>query len=118
MKYVVIFGFPSIFAHLDNMQPFDGPICIARVTLYSKMWRYFDRGLYSFFKTYIFVPICAPSFSIGRRIIGVLISFAFVLLWHGCYYHNVVSYYYYCYHYKWNSNLPNTKLPNCSTKNH
>ncbi|TMS34398.1 hypothetical protein L596_002003 [Steinernema carpocapsae] len=90
LKYVVIFGFPAIFALLDNMQPLDGPICIARVTLYSKIWRSFDRGLYLFFKKYIFVPICYPTFSMSRKLFGVLLSYSFVLLWHGFYHHNIV----------------------------
>ncbi|KAK0394830.1 hypothetical protein QR680_000953 [Steinernema hermaphroditum] len=90
MKYVVIFGFPAIFALIDNMQPLAGPICIARVTLYSKIWRNFDRGLYAFFKKYIFVPICQPTFSLPRKLFGVLLSYSFVLLWHGFYHHNIV----------------------------
>jgi hypothetical protein len=91
LKYVVIFGLPSIFARLDNMQPKDGPMCIARVALISKVWRGFDRGLYEFFKVYMFVPICAPTFSLTRKIFGVLVSYTFVLLWHGFLHHNVVS---------------------------
>lgn len=90
LKYVVIFGVPRIFALVDNMQPVDGPICISRVTLYSKLWRNFDRGLYNFFKRYIFIPICGPTFSLQRKILGVLISFGFVLLWHGFYHQNIV----------------------------
>ncbi|VDK28255.1 unnamed protein product [Gongylonema pulchrum] len=90
LKYVVIFGVPRVFALADNMQPADGPICIARVTLYSKIWRCFDRGLYSFFKRYIFIPICAPTFSVSRKIFGVLVSYGFVLLWHGFYHQNIV----------------------------
>uniref|UniRef100_A0A1I7WE55 Protein-cysteine N-palmitoyltransferase HHAT n=1 Tax=Heterorhabditis bacteriophora TaxID=37862 RepID=A0A1I7WE55_HETBA len=72
------------------MDPLPGPICIIRVTLYSKIWREFDRGLYQFFKEYIFIPICAPSFSLRRKIIGVIVSYSFVLLWHGFYHHNIV----------------------------
>ncbi|KAK6737076.1 hypothetical protein RB195_019649 [Necator americanus] len=90
MKYVVIFGVPSIFAKLDNMEPQPGPICISRVMLFSKVWREFDRGLYQFFKTYIFVPICEPTFSLPRKVTGVLVSYSFVLLWHGFYHHNIV----------------------------
>ncbi|VDO58066.1 unnamed protein product [Brugia timori] len=73
----------------DNMEPAAGPICINRLTLYSKAWRYFDPGLYSFFKTYIFIPICTPTFSIKRKIFGVIISYGFVLLWHGITYANI-----------------------------
>ncbi|CAI5441952.1 unnamed protein product [Caenorhabditis angaria] len=90
LKYVVIFGLPSLFAKLDNMEPLPGPICLIRVTLYSKVWREFDRGLYQFFKKYIFIPICAPTFSLPRKIFGVFISYGFVLLWHGFYHHNIV----------------------------
>ncbi|VDM14961.1 unnamed protein product [Wuchereria bancrofti] len=91
LRYVVIFGLPRIFALADNMEPASGPICINRLTLYSKAWRYFDPGLYSFFKTYIFIPICMPTFSIQRKIFGVIISYGFVLLWHGITYANAVS---------------------------
>jgi hypothetical protein len=91
LKYVVIFGLPSIFARLDNMQPKESPMCIARVALISKVWRGFDRGLYDFFKVYIFVPVCMPTFSLPRKIFGVLVSYTFVLLWHGFLHHNIVS---------------------------
>ncbi|KAF8362091.1 hhat-1 [Pristionchus pacificus] len=90
LKYVVIFGLPSLFAKIDNMQPLDGPMCLARVCLYSNVWRCFDRGLYQFFKKYLFIPICQPDFTMGKKILGVFISYGFVLLWHGFYHHNIV----------------------------
>jgi hypothetical protein len=90
LKYVVIFGYQAVFARLDNMRPPDGPICISRVALYSKIWRAFDRGLYAYFKEYIFIPICAPTFSITRKIFGVFASYTFVLIWHGFQHHNIV----------------------------
>uniref|UniRef100_A0AC35FXC0 Uncharacterized protein n=1 Tax=Panagrolaimus sp. PS1159 TaxID=55785 RepID=A0AC35FXC0_9BILA len=90
LKYVVIFGYQAVFARLDNMRPPDGPICISRVALYSKIWRAFDRGLYAYFKEYIFIPICAPTFSIPRKIFGVFASYTFVLIWHGFQHHNIV----------------------------
>ncbi|KAI6219284.1 Protein-cysteine N-palmitoyltransferase Rasp [Aphelenchoides besseyi] len=90
LKYVIIFGVPTVFALLDNMQPKDGPICIARVALISKIWRGFDRGLYDFFKEYLHLPICQPTFSFPRKILGILISYGFVLMWHGFLHHNVI----------------------------
>jgi uncharacterized membrane protein (DUF485 family) len=90
LKYVVIFGLPAIFAHLDGLRPPLGPICISRISLYSKIWRGFDRGLYAFFKEYIFVPICRPTFSLPRKMFGLCVSFTFVLLWHGFHHHNLV----------------------------
>uniref|UniRef100_A0A0N5AAP6 MBOAT family protein n=1 Tax=Syphacia muris TaxID=451379 RepID=A0A0N5AAP6_9BILA len=90
LKYVVIFGLPAVFARIDKMQPPKGPICISRVMLYSKIWRFFDRGLYAFFKRYIFIPICQPSFSLKRKLLGIFVSYGFVLLWHGFHYHNII----------------------------
>lgn len=43
--------------------------------LYSNIWRYFDRGLYHFFKEYIFLPICRPTFSIWRKLFGVFMAY-------------------------------------------
>uniref|UniRef100_A0A0N4ZES6 Protein-cysteine N-palmitoyltransferase Rasp n=1 Tax=Parastrongyloides trichosuri TaxID=131310 RepID=A0A0N4ZES6_PARTI len=90
LKYVIIFGLPSLFATIDGMKPLDGPICISRIVLYSKIWRGFDRGLYIFFKKYIFIPICEPTFSLGRKIFGLCVSYLFVLLWHGFLHHNII----------------------------
>lgn len=86
----MIFGLPAVFALLDGMHPPAGPLCINRVALYSKIWRGFDRGLYAFFKRYLFLPICQPTFSVGRKLLGVGVSYTFVLVWHGFHYHNVV----------------------------
>ncbi|KFD57948.1 hypothetical protein M514_01181 [Trichuris suis] len=89
LKYVVIFGFPAFFAKLDNMIPPALPICITRVTVFSDVWRYFDRGLYDFFKEYIFLAIARPTFSVGHKLAGLFLSFFFVLVWHG-FRHNCV----------------------------
>lgn len=83
LKYVVIFGVPAFFAKLDRMQPPAGPICTTRLTLYSKIWRYFDRGLYAWFKEYIYLPLCRPTFSIWRKLSAIFVTYSFVLLWHG-----------------------------------
>lgn len=82
-KYMSIFGINTIFAYLDGMEPPWPPICISRVAFYSQMWRYFDRGLYSFLRDLIFVPIAYPSFTFQRRIFATFVCFAFVWLWHG-----------------------------------
>jgi hypothetical protein len=48
------------------------------------MWRYFDRGLYDFLKTQLYIPLqkVCPNAHIGR-LVAMLIVFGFVLLWHG-----------------------------------
>ncbi|KAI6187462.1 Protein-cysteine N-palmitoyltransferase HHAT [Aphelenchoides besseyi] len=83
-KYVVIFGIPRLFAHIDGMQPPGPAICISRISKYSKMWRYFDRGLYDFLKTQLYIPLIqiTPYPQVGR-FLAMLVVFGFVLLWHG-----------------------------------
>ncbi|KAI6214417.1 MBOAT family protein [Aphelenchoides besseyi] len=83
-KYVVIFGIQRLFAHIDGMQPPGPAICISRISKYSKMWRYFDRGLYDFLKTQLYIPLIriTPYPQVGR-FLAMLVVFGFVLLWHG-----------------------------------
>ncbi|XP_036149244.1 protein-cysteine N-palmitoyltransferase HHAT isoform X2 [Monomorium pharaonis] len=47
-KYVIIYGTCSSLCHLDNIDAPSQPKCIARIHLYSDMWKHFDRGLYKF----------------------------------------------------------------------
>ena len=37
VKYVVVFGMPSVFAYFDNMTPPLPPVCISRLALYSQV---------------------------------------------------------------------------------
>jgi hypothetical protein len=48
MKYVFFYGLPRAFIQADNIKTPSHPKCIARIHLYSDMWRYFDTGLYKF----------------------------------------------------------------------
>lgn len=48
LKYVISYGTTTSFARLDNIEPPPTPRCIARIHVYSQMWRYFDVGLYRF----------------------------------------------------------------------
>lgn len=48
MKYVVFYGMAGAFARLDHINAPPTPRCIARIHVYSQMWRYFDVGLYQF----------------------------------------------------------------------
>lgn len=47
-KYVVIYGICNTLCNLDNVKAPPPPKCIARIHLYSDMWKHFDRGLYKF----------------------------------------------------------------------
>lgn len=86
MKYLLIFGIPSWFALADGMRPPQGPICISRISKYSRMWRTFDSGLYQFLKNQVYVPVVGkPSgrFYSLRRFVALVSVFLFVLAWHG-----------------------------------
>uniref|UniRef100_A0A914YKJ4 Uncharacterized protein n=1 Tax=Panagrolaimus superbus TaxID=310955 RepID=A0A914YKJ4_9BILA len=86
LKYVIIFGMPSLFSLVDGMTPPGPPICISRVSKYSQMWRYFDRGLYEFLKNQVYIPLMGNTIGIEatlRRLFGMIAVFGFVLTWHG-----------------------------------
>nr|CAD7460992.1 unnamed protein product [Timema tahoe] len=48
LKYVVMYGLMGTIARAENINAPQHPKCIARISLYSDMWRYFDEGLYRF----------------------------------------------------------------------
>lgn len=97
LKYVVFYGVPRPFLIEDSIDAPTPPKCIARIHLYSDMWRYFDNGLYKFLRKYFYQPILAAY---GRkpqpaapgepapanfflRLVASSFTFAFVYVWHG-----------------------------------
>ncbi|XP_064600763.1 protein-cysteine N-palmitoyltransferase HHAT-like [Liolophura sinensis] len=83
MKYVVMFGFPACVAKVDGLNPPEGPKCISRICYYSDMWKYFDRGLYSFIKRYIYVPLGGSRCGLVRQLTISALTFLYVFYWHG-----------------------------------
>ncbi|KAL6437124.1 hypothetical protein ACFW04_005012 [Cataglyphis niger] len=81
-KYVVIYGISKTLCNLDNVKAPPPPKCIARIHLYSDMWKHFDRGLYKFLIKYIYIPIQKSNGCFGKLFASFL-CFAFVLIWHG-----------------------------------
>ncbi|THD26581.1 hypothetical protein D915_002481 [Fasciola hepatica] len=71
------------------------PSCVFRITLFTEMWRTFDRGLYNFMFVHIYLPVRGslpkPENSttlsclalILRSILASSLPFLFVLLFHG-----------------------------------
>ena len=51
MKYIFFCGINRPLGMADGIEPPYHPKCIARIHLYSDMWRYFDSGLYKFMHT-------------------------------------------------------------------
>ncbi|VDP44872.1 unnamed protein product [Soboliphyme baturini] len=82
MEYMLIFGLPGLFARLDKLEPPALPICISRCMSYKQTWRSFDRGMYKFFKCYVVLPFCQPSFSAGRRLVSLIMCCLFALTRH------------------------------------
>ncbi|CAH8458197.1 unnamed protein product [Schistosoma turkestanicum] len=72
------------------------PRCLLHFFLISECWRSFDRGLYNFIKSFIFIPImkCKLSssykhslvvtvFPVIKQWLALTVSYSFVLLYHG-----------------------------------
>lgn len=80
IKYVVQYGLSTALAAFDGVTVPRLPRCIGRVHLYSDMWKYFDPGLYTFLKMFIYVP----SRKMGlNKFLASFLCFGFVYLWHG-----------------------------------
>ncbi|CAD1477919.1 unnamed protein product, partial [Heterotrigona itama] len=80
IKYVVIYGFNHTLCAIDNIKAPPQPKCVARIHLYSDMWKYFDQGLYKFLIRYIYVPLLKSNFN---KLFASFLCFTFVFLWHG-----------------------------------
>uniref|UniRef100_A0A1I7WMQ8 MBOAT_2 domain-containing protein n=1 Tax=Heterorhabditis bacteriophora TaxID=37862 RepID=A0A1I7WMQ8_HETBA len=67
--------------------PPPAPICISRVSRYSRMWRHFDAGLYQFLKNQVYIPLMRPTLppilSAARSAATLIAVFGVVLAWHG-----------------------------------
>ena len=50
VKYVVLYGLPGVLARLDGVDAPLVPHCLSYLTLYSQVWKWFDKGLYNFLK--------------------------------------------------------------------
>lgn len=113
LKYTVVFGLGLTWAKSEGYRTPDPPKCIARIYLYSEMWRNFDQGLYFFIKKYLFLFFCEirskPLFSIllmiafpryifepcmnltnsrsvFKKIWVSFLCFVFIYVWHGLHY--------------------------------
>lgn len=83
IKYTVMFGIPSVVARTCGIEPPAGPKCIGHIYTYSDMWKFFDRGMYSFIKRYIYLPLGGSQGNIIQKLLCSLGCFIFVYIWHG-----------------------------------
>ncbi|XP_014672519.1 PREDICTED: protein-cysteine N-palmitoyltransferase HHAT-like isoform X2 [Priapulus caudatus] len=90
VKYVVMFGLPGTVAKVDGLDPPHQPKCISRIHLYSDMWKYFDRGLYSYLKRYIYIPVGGAPDRYLNKFLASAMCFLYIYYWHGMYDYLVV----------------------------
>jgi len=94
-KYVFLYGFPAQTASFDGIFVEGKPHCVVGKHEFTKMWRYFDKGLHRWLVEHIYLPlggsIKKPKtlYNITRELINVAIPFVFVYLWHGMVYDHV-----------------------------
>ncbi|KAM4606977.1 protein-cysteine N-palmitoyltransferase HHAT [Polymixia lowei] len=83
VKYLVLFGLPSMLATLDNLVPPKLPHCVSIMYSFTGMWRHFDEGLYRWLIRYIYVPLGGSHHGPVYKVLSTGLAFGFVCLWHG-----------------------------------
>ncbi|XP_030604159.1 protein-cysteine N-palmitoyltransferase HHAT isoform X2 [Archocentrus centrarchus] len=83
VKYLVLFGLPSMLATLDKLVPPNLPHCVSIMYSFTGMWRQFDEGLYRWLIRYIYVPLGGSRHGPLYKMVSTGIAFGFVCLWHG-----------------------------------
>lgn len=82
-KYIVVYGLMGTIAKAERYPVPPPPKCVARIHLYSDMWRAFDNGYYKFLLRYIYIPLCGHKKTLLHKLVASLMCFAFVFVWHG-----------------------------------
>ncbi|XP_014907392.1 protein-cysteine N-palmitoyltransferase HHAT isoform X1 [Poecilia latipinna] len=83
VKYLVLFGLPSMLATLDGLVPPKLPRCVSIMHSFTGMWRHFDEGLYRWLIRYIYVPLGGSRHGPLSKVFSTGVAFAFVCFWHG-----------------------------------
>ncbi|XP_054654434.1 protein-cysteine N-palmitoyltransferase HHAT isoform X1 [Dunckerocampus dactyliophorus] len=83
VKYLVLFGVPSMLATLDQLVPPHLPLCVSIMYSFTGMWRHFDKGLYRWLLRYIYVPLGGSHHGVRYKMLSTALAFGFVCLWHG-----------------------------------
>ncbi|XP_076247087.1 protein-cysteine N-palmitoyltransferase Rasp [Calliopsis andreniformis] len=80
IKYIVVYGLNHSLCTIDHVKAPSQPKCVARIHLYSDMWKHFDTGLYKFLIRYIYIPLLKSKFN---KLLASFLCFTFVFVWHG-----------------------------------
>uniref|UniRef100_A0A4W6G6Z9 Hedgehog acyltransferase n=1 Tax=Lates calcarifer TaxID=8187 RepID=A0A4W6G6Z9_LATCA len=71
VKYLVLFGLPSMLATLDKLDPPKLPSCVSIMYSFTGMWRY------------VYVPLGGSRHGPLYKILSTGLAFGFVCHWHG-----------------------------------
>ncbi|XP_053730798.1 protein-cysteine N-palmitoyltransferase HHAT isoform X2 [Synchiropus splendidus] len=83
VKYLVLFGLPSMLATLDGVVPPELPRCVSIMYSFTGMWRHFDKGLYRWLIRYIYLPLGGSRHGLLHKLLSSGLTFGFVCFWHG-----------------------------------
>ncbi|CAL4071662.1 unnamed protein product, partial [Meganyctiphanes norvegica] len=83
LKFVVLYGLPSVLARMEGFDPPRHPKCTLMTYRFSDVWRYFDHGLYRFMLKHIYIPWVGSDKSMLKQVQGTALVFTFVYVWHG-----------------------------------
>ncbi|TWW78355.1 protein-cysteine N-palmitoyltransferase HHAT [Takifugu flavidus] len=83
VKYLVLFGLPSMLATMDKVLPPKLPRCVSIMHGFTEMWRHFDEGLYRWLIRYIYLPLGGSRHGQLCKMASTGLAFGYVCLWHG-----------------------------------
>ncbi|XP_051867810.1 protein-cysteine N-palmitoyltransferase HHAT isoform X3 [Pristis pectinata] len=83
LKYLLLYGIPSIIMCLDGIKPPRLPRCTSSLYSFTGTWREFDVGLHRWLVRYIYVPLGGSRHGLLRMMFSSAMAFSFVCYWHG-----------------------------------
>ncbi|XP_067942781.1 protein-cysteine N-palmitoyltransferase HHAT-like [Watersipora subatra] len=83
LKYLVLYGVPTLFAELDGISMPPRPCCFLIKHTASAIWRFFDVGLYNFIIQYIYKPFGGSKLGLSQQVLTMFLCFVFIGFWHG-----------------------------------
>ncbi|KAF6026129.1 HHAT [Bugula neritina] len=83
LKYLVLYGVPTLFAQFDGIHMPPRPCCLLTQHKASTIWRTFDVGLYNFIMQYIYIPLGGSKLGLSQQVLTMFLCFIFIGFWHG-----------------------------------
>ncbi|XP_075555100.1 protein-cysteine N-palmitoyltransferase Rasp-like [Dermacentor variabilis] len=82
MRYRFTYGFAGAVANAEGIEIPPHSPCIAIMHRCSHFWRYFDRGMHKWIRSYIYEPIVGGRRRALRLLLGTAVAFTFTWVWH------------------------------------